>query len=83
LNDGVNDPSLGKNGSGRAATGFARTSAAAPRAGISAGISGTAEQKALINSLVGPVMGVPADQISDTATLLFVPAMAGTEVSVG
>lgn len=40
------------------------------------------EQKALITALTAPVMGVPADQVSDLTTLLFGPLAAGTEVSV-
>lgn len=75
LNDGANG--LGKGDGQRAATGFGRRTASVP-----GGASGTAEQKALINSLTAPVLGVPASQMSDVATLLFAPAMAGTEVSV-
>jgi phospholipid/cholesterol/gamma-HCH transport system substrate-binding protein len=76
LNDGVNDRSLGKNG--RAATGFASEGS-----GMSAGVSGTASDKALLNSLTAPMLGVPVDQMSDVGSLLYGPAMAGTEVSVG
>ncbi len=76
LNDGVNDRSLGKNG--RTATGFASAGS-----GLAAGVSGTASDKALINSLTAPMLGVPVDQMSDVGSLLFGPAMAGTEVSVG
>ena len=47
LNDGVNDRSLGDNQ--RAATGFANQ-----RSSLGAGVSGTASDKALINSLTGP-----------------------------
>ena len=76
INDGVNDRSLGKNG--RAAPGFA-----SGRSSLSAGVSGTASDKALINSLTAPMLGVPVDQMSDVGSLLYGPAMAGTEVSVG
>ena len=66
----------GKNG--RAATGFANQ-----RSGLGAGVSGTASDKALLNSLTAPMLGVPVDQMSDVGSLLYAPAMAGTEVSVG
>jgi phospholipid/cholesterol/gamma-HCH transport system substrate-binding protein len=39
-------------------------------------------QKAFFNSLTAPVLGVPADQVSDLTTLLFGPLATGTEVSV-
>ncbi len=77
LDDGVNDKSLNKNGTGRAATGFANQ-----RSMLSAGVSGTASQKALVNSLTAPLLDLPVDEMSDVATLLFSPAIAGTEVSV-
>ena len=75
-NDGVNDRSLGKNG--RAATGFASEGS-----GLTAGVSGTASDKALLNSLTAPMLGIPVDKMSDVGSLLYGPAMAGTEVSVG
>lgn len=80
INDGANG--LGKGDNQRAATGFA-TRSSQPTRGLTTGASGTASQKALINSLTAPIMGVPADEMSDLAALLFAPAMAGTEVSVG
>ena len=46
-------------------------------------MSGTATQKKLINSLIAPSLGVPADQMSDVGTLLLAPSITGTEVSVG
>ena len=36
----------------------------------------------MINSLTAPLLGIPADQMPDLGSLLFAPAMAGTEVSV-
>ena len=89
INDGTTG--LGKGDNQRAATGFAQRGASAStgsaattqRDGLTVGTSGTASQKALINSLLAPSMGVPVDQVSDVASLLFAPAMAGTEVSVG
>ena len=83
LNDGVNDASLGKK---RTAPGFATQSSAqtsAQRPQLSVRPSGTQSQKALINSLMAPSLGIAADQMSDVATILFTPSMAGTEVSVG
>ncbi len=85
INDGANG--LGKGDNQRTATGFGvRGGAAAATSrqqGLSVGTSGTAAQKALVNSLVAPSLGVPADRVSDMASLLYGPAMAGTEVSVG
>ncbi len=78
LNDGVNDQSLGKNASPRAATGFAESA----RPLLSTSVSGTAAQKALVNSLTAPMLGESVDDMSDVGALLFTPALAGTEVSV-
>jgi phospholipid/cholesterol/gamma-HCH transport system substrate-binding protein len=75
LNDGANN--LGKGDGQRPATEFSRKTSS-----VVSGVSGTAEQKALVNSLTAPVLGVPASQMSDVATLLFLPAMSGTQVSV-
>jgi phospholipid/cholesterol/gamma-HCH transport system substrate-binding protein len=78
LNDGASN--LGKGDNQRVATGFdARQKASR---GLTTGTSGTPAQKALINSITAPLLGVPVDQMSDIGTLLFAPAMAGTEVSV-
>ncbi len=75
LNDGANG--LGKGDGQRAPTGFANDSS-----GLTTGVSGTTKDKALINSLTAPLLGVPVDQMSDLAALLYSPSMAGTEVSV-
>jgi phospholipid/cholesterol/gamma-HCH transport system substrate-binding protein len=91
IGDGVNDRSLGKNNSpsrvtpgfGGADVGGATAPGSRPRPQMSVGTSGTASQKALINSLTAPAMGIPAGEVSDVNALLFAPAMAGTEVSVG
>ncbi|MET0837696.1 MAG: virulence factor Mce, partial [Marmoricola sp.] len=77
LNDGVNDKSLNKNGNGRVAPRFAQQGS-----GLSAGVSGTAAQKGVINALIGPALGITADQMPDLGALLYSPAMADTEVSV-
>lgn len=76
LNDGADN--LGKGDNQRVATGFA-----SQRSTLTSGPSGTASQKALLNSLTAPILGVPVDEMSDVAALLYAPAMAGTEVSVG
>ena len=75
LNDGADG--LGKGDNQRVATGFGSS----PR-GIDVRMSGTASEKALINSLTAPVFGISVDEMADLTTLLFAPAMAGTEVSV-
>jgi phospholipid/cholesterol/gamma-HCH transport system substrate-binding protein len=72
VKDGVNFP-LGKDrpapGPGN---GFDMTS----------GYAGTAFERDLVASIAGPVMGVPAPQVPDVATLLFAPLARGAEVSV-
>jgi phospholipid/cholesterol/gamma-HCH transport system substrate-binding protein len=45
-------------------------------------VSGTPQDKALMVSLTAPVLGVPADRVSDLSTLLFSPLAHGSEVSV-
>jgi phospholipid/cholesterol/gamma-HCH transport system substrate-binding protein len=84
LNDGANN--LGKGDNQRVAPGFASRgaarSAAAGQTRLSIGPSGTGEQKALINSLTAPALGVPVDQLGDINALLLTPSFAGTEVSV-
>ena len=90
LADGANG--LGKGDGQRVAPGFGQRQAPAPetgasagapaRSGMSVGVSGTASQKALINSLTAPLLGFSADRMPDLGALLYAPAMAGTEVSV-
>lgn len=80
FDDGVSDNAAageGSNGLPRSATGFARDGSH-----LTAGVSGTASQKALLDALTAPVLGVPADRVPDLTTLLFAPLAAGTEVSV-
>jgi phospholipid/cholesterol/gamma-HCH transport system substrate-binding protein len=45
------------------------------------GHAGSAEEQEVVDSLVAPVMGMPADRVPDLATLLFGPMARGTEVS--
>ncbi|SDS58865.1 phospholipid/cholesterol/gamma-HCH transport system substrate-binding protein [Nocardioides scoriae] len=91
IDDGVNG--IGKGGQ-RTSPGFGVTSATprdasvgqvgrADRSSISVGPSGTPSQKALINSLLAPSLGMPVDEMSDITAALFAPAMAGTKVSIG
>ena len=47
-----------------------------------AAVTGTPPDKALMRSLTAPVLGVPADQVSDLSTLMFGPLARGSEVSV-
>ena len=77
LNDGADN--LGKGDNQRAATGFGQRQ---QDTGLTVGTSGSPSQKALINSLTAPSIGVPLDQMSDLASILFAPVLAGTEVSV-
>jgi phospholipid/cholesterol/gamma-HCH transport system substrate-binding protein len=77
LNDGVNGLGKGPGDNQRVAPGFAQQ-----QSSMSYGVSGTPEQKDLINSITAPVLGIPADRMTDLSTLLYSPAMTGTEVSV-
>jgi virulence factor Mce-like protein len=44
------------------------------------GLPGTAEEQQVVDALVAPQMGVPADDVPDLATLLFGPMARGTAV---
>ena len=48
--------------------------------GRNSGRAGSAEEQHVVDSLVAPVMGVPADRVPDLATLLFGPMARGTAV---
>lgn len=50
--------------------------------GVGPALSGTPAEQRVVNSLVAPVMGVPADEVPPVATLLFGPMARGTAVSV-
>ncbi|MGH3309636.1 MAG: MCE family protein [Streptomyces sp.] len=58
----------------------AGSAGASPAAGHT--LSGTPAEQRLVNSLVAPVMEVPADEVPAVATLLFGPMARGTGVSV-
>jgi virulence factor Mce-like protein len=64
----------GTNGSGSAA--------AAPGFLVDpqSGLSGSAEEQAVVDALLAPQMGVPTEQVPDLATLLFGPMARGTAV---
>jgi phospholipid/cholesterol/gamma-HCH transport system substrate-binding protein len=72
VKDGVNYP-LGKD---RPAPGLGNS------LDMTSGYAGTAFERDLVASIAGPVMGVPALQVPDVATLLFAPLACGAEVSV-
>jgi hypothetical protein len=44
------------------------------------GLPGTAEEQQVVDALVAPQMGLPADDVPDLATLLFGPMARGTAV---
>ena len=71
FNDGVDN--LGRGDAQRTVPGF-EAPYSAP--------AGTESSKAFMRALTAPVLGVPADDVPDVATLLFGPLVAGTEVSV-
>ena len=77
LNDGADN--LGKGDNQRTATGFGQRQQSS---GVTSGTAGTTSQKALINRLMAPSLGVPVDQMSDVASILFAPTLNGSEVSV-
>jgi phospholipid/cholesterol/gamma-HCH transport system substrate-binding protein len=49
---------------------------------VTSGWAGTAAERALVASVAAPVMGVPADEVPDVATLLFGPLARGAEVNL-
>lgn len=71
--DGVDDNggTLGRGDNQRPATGFGRLPV----------VAGTPAQRHLIAALTAPALGVPADRVPGTTSLLFAPVAAGTEVS--
>jgi phospholipid/cholesterol/gamma-HCH transport system substrate-binding protein len=70
----VNDGVTGGHGKfrPRAATGFDVTS----------GYAGSGSERALVNAVAAPAMGVAPDDVPDLASLLLAPIVRGTEVSV-
>jgi phospholipid/cholesterol/gamma-HCH transport system substrate-binding protein len=45
-------------------------------------VAGTAQDKAVLDTALAPVLGVPATRVPDLATLLLGPMAAGTKVDV-
>jgi hypothetical protein len=59
---------------------FARR--AAPGFDVTSGFAGTAAERAVVDAIAAPVMGVPLDAVPDVATLLLGPIARGTEVNL-
>jgi phospholipid/cholesterol/gamma-HCH transport system substrate-binding protein len=49
---------------------------------VTSGFAGTRGERAVVNGLAGPVLGVPLDDVPDVASLLLGPLTRGVEVSV-
>ena len=69
VDDGVDNDSLGKK-------------RAAPSVDLSSGFAGTSAERAVVNGVAAPVLGVPATDVPDVATLLFAPLARGMEVEL-
>ena len=54
----------------------------APGFDPSSGFSGTSAERAVVNTVAAPVLGVHADEVPDVASLLFAPLARGTEVEL-
>jgi phospholipid/cholesterol/gamma-HCH transport system substrate-binding protein len=54
----------------------------APGFDVTSGFAGTAAERSVVDSVAGPAMGVPPDEVPDIASLLFGPLARGMEVSV-
>jgi len=50
--------------------------------GVDASYVGTPAEQQVVNSVVGPAMGVPADEVPDLTTLMFGPLARGGQVNV-
>jgi phospholipid/cholesterol/gamma-HCH transport system substrate-binding protein len=48
----------------------------------SSGYPGTEAEQRMVNAILGPAMGVPADEVPDLATLMFGPLARGSQVSM-
>ena len=60
-----------------------RATSASLTGAVGIGSAGTAQEQAFVGGLLGPVMGLPADQVPSIASLLFGPLARGTAVTVG
>jgi phospholipid/cholesterol/gamma-HCH transport system substrate-binding protein len=54
----------------------------APTFDLTSGYAGTRAERSVVDAVAAPVMGVPADDVPDVASLLFGPIARGTEVSL-
>jgi len=73
LGDGVSSPNHAPGPAGRALSGALIDP--------SSGYAGTAAEQQVVDALLAPTLGMPADQVPDLATLLFGPLARGTVVS--
>jgi len=49
---------------------------------VTSGYAGTRAERAIVNAVAAPTLGVSGDDVPDLASLLFAPLARGTEVSV-
>ncbi|HEU4512229.1 MAG TPA: MCE family protein [Nocardioidaceae bacterium] len=54
----------------------------APVLDMTSGYAGSEAEQGVVNTVAGPVLGVPADTVPDVATLLFGPLARGMEVEL-
>jgi phospholipid/cholesterol/gamma-HCH transport system substrate-binding protein len=54
----------------------------APMLDLSSGYAGSVAERDMVNSVAAPVLGVPADEVPDVASLLFGPLARGMEVEL-
>jgi phospholipid/cholesterol/gamma-HCH transport system substrate-binding protein len=76
VNDGV-DSSTGK-GTDRVAPGFAN----GPVYADGSGYAGSPQESAILKTMLGPALGLSADDVDDLAVLLIAPMARGAEVSL-
>lgn len=69
--DELVDPRLALNGDGNPNTGPATS-----------GYPGTEAEQRVVNAILGPALGMPADEVPDLATLMFGPLARGGQVSM-
>ena len=69
VDDGVDNDTLGKR-------------RPAPTMDVSSGFAGTSAERAVVNGVAAPVLGVASSDVPDVATLLFAPLARGMEVEL-
>ncbi len=67
----------------RAAGGLGESGMGEPAPATDTSYVGTPDEQAVVSSVLGPVMGVPIDEVPDVATLMFGPLARGADVNVG